>query len=74
MIPEVVFPVFAASPEGDGRLFVVERSGRIRILLGGTVLAEPFLDIVLQVSRAGEGGLLGLAFPHDYPWTVGPSP
>ncbi len=53
---------------GDGRIFIVERPGRIRILApGGEVLSAPFLDIDSRVSPAnGERGLLGLAFHPDY--------
>jgi glucose/arabinose dehydrogenase len=59
--------VFAAAPEGDSRIFVVDRAGRIRIAQSdGTVLATPFLDISARTLVAGEGGLLGLAFPADY--------
>ena len=60
-------PLFVAAPEEDGRLFIVERDGTIRILLGGSVLLDPFLDITPLVSTAGERGLLGLAFAPDYP-------
>lgn len=62
-------PLFATAPAGDGRLFVVERPGRVRILLGGAVLERPFLDISTQVSTAGERGFLGLAFDPDYAWS-----
>ncbi len=58
--------VFAAAPDGDARLFVVERAGRIRIVQGGAVLATPFLDISARVSTAGEGGLLSIAFHPQY--------
>ena len=58
--------VFAAAPEGDARLFIVERAGRIRILHGGLVLATPFLDISNRVSTQGEGGLLSIAFHPQY--------
>jgi glucose/arabinose dehydrogenase len=53
---------------GDDRLFIVERSGRIRILnSNGELLSEPFLDINDRVSPAnGERGLLGLAFHPEY--------
>jgi len=60
-------PIFATAPAGDGRLFVVERPGSIRILLNGAVLPTPFLDIRSQVSTAGERGMLGLAFDPHYP-------
>jgi hypothetical protein len=59
-------PLFVAAPAGDLRLFVVERAGRIRIVKNGVTLATPFLDIQARISAAGEGGLLGLAFPDDY--------
>ena len=59
-------PLFVTAPAGDSRLFVVERAGRIRIVANGVTLATPFLDIAARISVAGEGGLLGLAFPADY--------
>jgi glucose/arabinose dehydrogenase len=59
-------PLFVTAPAGDSRLFVVERAGRIRIVKDGATLATPFLDIQARISAAGEGGLLGLAFPDDY--------
>jgi hypothetical protein len=59
-------PVFAASPPGDPRLFVVERAGRIRIVVNDAVLPAAFLDIHTLVGQIGEGGCLGLAFPSDY--------
>ena len=58
--------VFAAAPEGDARLFIVERAGRIRILHNGALLATPFLDISNRVSTQGEGGLLSIAFHPQF--------
>lgn len=54
---------------GDSRLFVVERSGLIRIVTpGGLLLETPFLDIRDRVNSSGsEQGLLGLAFEPDNP-------
>ncbi len=53
--------------DGSGRLFVVEQSGRIRILRDGALLLEPFLDLrALITDRGNEQGLLGLAFHPDY--------
>jgi glucose/arabinose dehydrogenase len=53
---------------GDTRLFVVERSGVIRIVTkDGTIRPTPFLNIATQVDDSGsEMGLLGLAFHPDY--------
>lgn len=53
--------------DGTGRLFVLERAGRIRIIEGETLHPTPFLDISSQVDVIGEGGLLGLAFHPDFP-------
>ena len=55
-------PVFATAPDGDARLFIVERAGRIVVAQGGAPSATPFLDITARVSAAGEGGLLSMAF------------
>ncbi|MFT4668428.1 MAG: glucose/arabinose dehydrogenase, partial [Gammaproteobacteria bacterium] len=55
---------------GDDRLFVVERSGRIKIIdESAVVVSTPFLDIdnlVANTSGQSERGLLGLAFHPDY--------
>lgn len=55
----------ATSPPNDGRLFVVEQQGRIRIFENEQLVASPFLDISTKLVAGGEQGLLGLAFhPH----------
>ena len=60
-------PLYLTAPVGDlSRLFVVERTGGIRIVKDGVLLAEPFLDLSAKVSLAGEQGLLGMAFYPDY--------
>jgi len=53
---------------GDERLFVVEQTGYIRVLLkDGTKQANPFLDIDARTLSAGsEQGLLGMAFSPNY--------
>ncbi len=54
--------------DGSGRLFIIEKVGRIRIFAGGQLLATPFLDLTDRVgSSANEQGLLGLAFHPRYP-------
>ncbi len=52
--------------DGSGRLFVVEQSGRIRLIRDGVVQPAPFLDLSDRVTGGGERGLLGLAFPPGY--------
>src|SRR4051812_32367460 len=59
-------PTYVTSPPGDTRLFVVEQSGRIRIIENGQLLATPFLDITGRVLSGGERGLLSLAFHPGY--------
>lgn len=52
--------------DGSGRLFVVERGGRIQVFDGGT--QATFLDVSGLITTTGsEQGLLGLAFHPDYP-------
>jgi glucose/arabinose dehydrogenase len=60
-------PLYVTSPPGDAsRLFVVEKTGRIRIVKNGSKLATPFLDISGLVSSGGEQGLLSMAFDPKY--------
>lgn len=60
-------PTHVAAPAGDDRLFVAERGGVIRVVAGGTVLEDPFLDISSGVSSSGgEQGLAAIAFHPEY--------
>jgi glucose/arabinose dehydrogenase len=59
-------PTYVAAPRGDGRRFVVEREGTIRIVQGGRALERAFLDISDRVTTGGESGLLSMAFARDY--------
>jgi glucose/arabinose dehydrogenase len=53
--------------DGSGRLFILEKVGRIRILQDGQLLEASFLDITDRVGSSGnEQGLLGLAFHPQY--------
>lgn len=57
-----------SAPDGSGRLFVVERTGTIRIIdADGNLVQEPYLDITDTVKIDFlEQGLLGLAFHPNY--------
>jgi glucose/arabinose dehydrogenase len=44
----------------DGRLFVCEQGGTLRVIKNGVLLSTPFVS--LPVSSVGERGLLGVAF------------
>src|ERR671938_521943 len=50
--------IFLTAPEGDARLFVVEKEGRVRVVKGGTLLPTPFLDISSRVGTVYSRGLL----------------
>jgi glucose/arabinose dehydrogenase len=50
----------------DDRLFILTRSGVIRIIENGVVLPDPYLDISAQVVTTGEMGALGLAFDPEF--------
>jgi glucose/arabinose dehydrogenase len=53
--------------DGSGRIFLVEKPGRVRIIEEGQVLETPFLDISDLVEAGGsEQGLLSIAFDPDY--------
>src|SRR5215208_5007228 len=63
-ISEPVFVTHAS--DGSGRLFVVERGGRIKIIRNGLVEGT-FLDVsALITTSGGEQGLLGLAFHPNF--------
>ena len=56
--------------DGSGRLFIVEQTGKIKILKNGAILPTPFLDVtdrlVPIMPDYDERGLLGLAFDPDF--------
>ena len=59
--------------DGSNRLFIVEQTGKIWIVDGGTPIETPFLDVselisqeALNLGGYSERGLLGLAFSPDY--------
>ena len=53
--------------DGSERVFLLEQSGRIKVVKNGLVNATPFLDLTSVIDNAStEQGLLGLAFHPDY--------
>src|SRR5688572_23057285 len=48
----------------DGRLFVCQQGGALRVIKNGTLLSTPFLTVT--TDSAGERGLLGVTFDPDY--------
>ena len=54
--------VMAFAP--DGRLFVAQQTGALRVIQNGILLGTP--AITLSVNSSGERGLLGIAFDPDF--------
>ena len=48
----------------DGRIFVCEQGGRLRVIKNGALLPTPFLTV--SVDSSGERGLLGIAFDPSF--------
>ena len=65
---EVSLPLAIVSTgiEGDTRLFIAERTGKIKILEDGKVHGTPFLSLEGEVSLEQERGFLGMVFDPDY--------
>jgi glucose/arabinose dehydrogenase len=53
---------FAMAP--DGRIFVCQQGGSLRVIRNDTLLPTPFVTIT--VNSTGERGLLGVAFDPDF--------
>jgi glucose/arabinose dehydrogenase len=48
----------------DGRLFVCQQTGQLRVIKNGALLPAPFVS--LSVDSSGERGLLGIAFDPNF--------
>src|SRR5207244_9287032 len=48
----------------DGRLFVCEQGGQLRVIKNGALLATPFVSVT--VDSSGERGLLGVTFDPNF--------
>jgi len=60
----LVTPVAMEAPPGEtNRLFIAEvHTGRVKVVVNGQVLPQPFLNISSELSIGGERGLFDLAF------------
>ena len=60
-------PIYVTAPPLDpNRLLVVEKTGAVRIIKNGVLLASPFLNLTSRVSAGAEQGLLSIAFHPNY--------
>jgi len=49
---------------GDGRIFVCEQGGKLRVIKNGALLSAPF--VTLTVDQTGERGLIGVALDPNF--------
>jgi glucose/arabinose dehydrogenase len=56
---------FALAP--DGRIFITEKAGRVRVYQNGELLGEPFIDLTTEVNDAADRGLMGIAVDPAWP-------
>ncbi|NNE00703.1 MAG: DUF4347 domain-containing protein, partial [Pirellulaceae bacterium] len=50
----------------DGRIFVIEKAGLVRVIENGQLLSTPFLDINEEVNNVRDRGMIGLALDPDF--------
>lgn len=50
----------------DGKIYVTERGGTIRIIENGQLLPQPLITMGAPFISSGEGGLLGIALDPDF--------
>src|SRR5690242_19578551 len=48
----------------DGRIFITERPGRIRVIQNGVLSPNPWATLPVEASR--EAGLMGIALAPDF--------
>jgi len=56
---------FALAP--DGRIFVAEKAGRVRVIKDGQLLETPFVDLSGEVNDSADRGLMGIAVHPKWP-------
>ena len=56
---------FAIAP--DGRIFIIEKEGKVRVFHNGQLQEEPFIDLTNEVNSNNERGLLGVAVHPRWP-------
>lgn len=74
MTPEVVVETVVTGLEApwalafapDGRIFVTERPGRIRVIIDGVLLTEPLATVEVLHEFGAEAGLLGIAVDPEF--------
>jgi glucose/arabinose dehydrogenase len=68
---KILSPVALGVPgDGSGRLFIVQKEGKVWIIQDGKQLTQPFLDVSAEMVKVNpaydERGLLGIAFHPQF--------
>jgi glucose/arabinose dehydrogenase len=58
--------LYVAAPGDSTKAYVIERDGRVRLLISDVLQPGNVLDITSTVTTSGECGLLGIAFDPQY--------
>ncbi|MEZ4713013.1 MAG: PQQ-dependent sugar dehydrogenase [Caldilineaceae bacterium] len=56
---------FAFAP--DGRIFITQKAGTVRVWQNGELLPQNFIDISHEVNQTADRGLLGIAVHPNFP-------
>ncbi len=70
-VSELVTTLPAYTPVGvtwapDGRMFIWQKDGIVRIFHDGALHTQPFLDFSAKVNRSYDNGMLGMAFDPNF--------
>lgn len=66
VIAENLMVPWAIAISEDGKLYVTERSGSIRVIENGELRDQPLITFGAPFVRAGEGGLMGIALDPNF--------
>ncbi|WP_314589493.1 PQQ-dependent sugar dehydrogenase [Paenibacillus terrigena] len=50
----------------DGRIFIAERSGQVRVMVDDQLLPEPMINLAEDIHQEAESGLLGLVLDPNF--------
>jgi len=65
MSPQLSAPTAMAFAP-DGRIFIAQKGGIVRVVQNGNLLATPFIDLSAEVNNAGDRGMLGIALDPNF--------
>lgn len=51
----------------DGRVFIAEKAGKVRVVEDGVLLDDPFIDLGSEVNDTSDRGMLGIAVHPNFP-------